>query len=398
MPEFDYEYADPQGNLHKGRLEADSAAEAVRRLNVDGQTVLDVSERATPSASGLRRRLSAQEVVVALHELATLLEAGVSLSDAVQAESRGSHHPALAEAFANIGTRLGRGENFLSALRECRLPLPDYVFQLVEAGELSGRLAAALRQAVSQLEYDNKVVADFRGALAYPAILIVAGLAAVAFVFIFVVPRFSNLLDEGNNLPLLAEVILRTGLWFNDNSVLVFAAAGGAVALAVLLLRQAAFRQRLFDLLALLPVLKDWFSEADTARWASVMSAMLSSRVELMDALGLASRGIRISRRRSGIEQAAGDVRSGAALSDALERRDALTATGYNLVRVGEQSGKLAEMLRSLATLYEENSSRRMKRFLNLVEPLSILLIGGFLGTIMVGIILAITSINEGVL
>ena len=128
------------------------------------------------------------------------------------------------------------------------------------------------------------------------------------------------------------------------------------------------------------------------------MSAMLTSRVELMDALGLALRGIRISRRRSGLEQAAGDVRSGAALSDALERRDALTATGYNLVRVGEQSGQLAEMLRSLATLYEENSSRRMKRFLNLVEPLAILLIGGFLGTIMVGIILAITSINEGVL
>ncbi len=398
MPEFDYEYADAQGNMHKGSMAADSAVEAVRRLNVNGQTVVDVSERAAPSAGLLRRRLSAQEVVVALHELATLLEAGVSLSDAVLAQGRGSHHPALAEAFANMATRLGRGENFLSALRACNLPLPDYVLQLVEAGELSGRLAQALRQAVSQLEYDNKVAADFRGALAYPAILIVAGLAAVMFVFVFVVPRFSNLLDEGNDLPLLAEVILRTGLWFNDNSALVFAVAGGAVAATVLLLRQAAFRQRLYDFLALLPVLKDWFSEADTARWASVMSAMLTSRVELMDALGLALRGIRISRRRGGLEQAAGDVRSGAALSDALERRDALTATGYNLVRVGEQSGQLAEMLRSLATLYEENSSRRMKRFLNLVEPLAILLIGGFLGTIMVGIILAITSINEGVL
>ncbi|MCY3641528.1 MAG: type II secretion system F family protein, partial [Gammaproteobacteria bacterium] len=119
MPEFDYEYADRQGNLHRGSMAAESAVEAVRRLNVNGQTVVDVSERAAPSAGFLRRRLSAQEVVVALHELATLLEAGVSLSDAVLAQGRGSHHPALAEAFANMATRLGRGENFLSALRSC---------------------------------------------------------------------------------------------------------------------------------------------------------------------------------------------------------------------------------------------------------------------------------------
>ena len=85
-------------------------------------------------------------------------------------------------------------------------------------------------------------------------------------------------------------------------------------------------------------------------------------------------------RRRAGLERTASDLRSGVALSAALERQDALTPTGYNLIRVGEQSGQLAEMLRSLANLYRENSSRRMARFLNLVEPVAILLIGGFWG------------------
>ena len=398
MPDYDYEYVDRQGALHRGQVQADSLDEAVRRLQDNGQTIVEVVERRPAPAGLLRRRLRTQDVTVALHELATLLEAGVSLGDAVLAQSRGSHHPLLVEAFSRIGLELTRGRSFLESLTDSRLPLPDYVFQLVAAGELSGQLAEALRQAVAQLEYDRKVAADFRSALTYPAILIAAGLAAVLFVFVFVVPRFSNLLSEGSDLPLLSEVILRIGLWFNDNSLLVLIAALGGVALAVLLLRQAGFRQRLLDIGARLPVLKDWFSEADTARWASVMSAMLFSRVELMDALILAMRGVRVSRRRAGLERTAAELRSGVALSAALERQNALTPTGYNLIRVGEQSGQLAEMLRSLANLYQENSSRRMARFLNLVEPMAILLIGGFLGLIMVGIILAITSINEGML
>ena len=218
------------------------------------------------------------------------------------------------------------------------------------------------------------------------------------FVFVFVVPQFTNLLEQADDLPLLAEVVLRTGAWFNDNALLVAAGAVALIAILITVFRRPAVRQRFMDSLARLPLLSEWLSEADTAKWASVMSAMLASRVELMDALGLAARGVRISRRRAGLGRAEADVRGGVSLAEALEKQDALTPTGYNLVRVGEQSGQLAEMLRSLATLYEQNSTRRMKRFLNLIEPLAILLIGGFLGSIMIGVILAMTSVNEGVL
>ena len=104
---------------------------------------------------------------------------------------------------------------------------------------------------------------------------------------------------------------------------------------------------------------------------------------------------MRISRRRITLDRVVADVKSGSPLSASLEKQQALTPTGYNLIRVGEQSGQLAEMLRALATLYENNSARRMKRVLALIEPLAILLIGSVLGTIMLGLILAITSANE---
>ena len=398
MPEYDYEIVDSAGQASRGRVESTSRADAVRQLSRDGQTVVAVDEHRTPALGGWRRGLGAQDVTVAFNELATLLESGVPLGDAVTAQGRGTHHPRLAAAFEGMARELMRGQSYLETLRESGLPLPDYVYQLVEAGELSGRLAEALRGAVRQMEYDLRVAADIRGALAYPSILIVAGIAAVLIVFVFVVPQFSNLLESDADLPLLASAVLNAGVWFNANAWLLLVAVAAVAGIGAALARREGFRRGLTDAVARLPVVRGWLSEVDTAKWASVMGAMLESRVELMDALGLASRGVRISRRKELLDRAADDVRSGVALSAALEQQDALTPTGYNLIRVGEQSGRLAEMMRALAKLYEENSARRMRRVLTFIEPVAVLLIGGFLGTIIIGMILAITSVNEIVL
>ena len=397
MQEYEYEVVDRSGRLVKGQAEAGSVTELVRSLSADGHTVVEVNERraAAAHAGGFRRGLRRQDLAIAFHELATLLESGVTLADAVLAQARGSHHPALVAGFRSIAQALMRGQSLREALRADEFALPEYVYHLVEAGELSGRLAQSLRQAVEQMRYDQRVAAEMRSALLYPSILVVSGIAAVLLVFVFVVPQFSNLLNDANELPLLSEAVLRAGVWFNEHWWWLVGALAAGAALGATLARQPAVRQQVRDALAVLPVLGGWFAEMDTAKWASVMGAMLTSRVELMDALGLASRGVRTSRRRAALEQVTGDVRGGTALSAALEKRGALTPTGYNLLRVGEQSGQLAQMLRALAALYEENSTRRMKQLLTLIEPVAILLIGGFLGVIMIGIILAITSVND---
>ena len=105
--------------------------------------------------------------------------------------------------------------------------------------------------------------------------------------------------------------------------------------------------------------------------------------------------GRRPGSRRARMGEVTRAVRGGSSLADALEDHDALTATGYNLVRVGERSGKLASMLDSLARLYEEAGRNRMKRVLILLEPIAILVIGSMIGTIILGVILAITSAND---
>ena len=395
MPQYDYELVNGDGELTKGQMEAASTAEVTRRLGGEGHTVVAVTETPPPAPSLFRRRLRPVDVVVGLRELATLLRSGVPLGEAVRSQGQGSYHPALADAFTRMSRELVRGANFLAALRAAELPLPDYVYHLIEAGEQTGRLAASLGQAVEQMEVDERVAADMRSALAYPTILVASGIAAVLAVFVFVVPRFANLLEGGKELPMISNIVLGAGLWFNDNVWLVVLVLAAIVAVLVVLFRNRKFRQRAVDAIARFPLLGQWYTEADTARWASSMGAMLESRVEMIAALRLAARGVRISRRRTILDRALVDVRGGENLSAALDKHNALTPTGYNLVRVGEQSGQLAEMMRALATLYEENSARRMKRVLTLIEPVAILLIGAVLGAIMIGVILAMVTINE---
>ena len=234
--EYEYQAVDREGQALRGTLEAASPADVARQLARDGRTAVEVKEHRPRSAVPTwHRRLRAADLVVAFRELATLVGSGVTLADAVLAQSRGSGQPVLAAAFANIGQDLLRGKSFGEAVRECSLPLPEYVHQLIEAGELSGELPRSLREAVEQMEYDERVAADMRGALTYPAILVASGIAAVLIVFVVVVPKFSDLLREDANLPLLASAVLGAGVWFNHNTwlfvVLLVGAALGGVAL-----------------------------------------------------------------------------------------------------------------------------------------------------------------------
>ena len=173
----------------------------------------------------------------------------------------------------------------------------------------------------------------------------------------------------------------------------------GVVAVAMtwlgLALRKPEARARGYERLERLPVVGTWRVEAETARWARILAILLINKVPLLDALALAQAGVNAPGRRLRLEEAARGVRGGTTLADSLEQQDTLTATGYNLIRVGERSGELPAMLLSLARLCEESGRGRMKQFLALLEPAAILVIGSMIGRIMIGIILAITSANE---
>jgi len=397
MPNYRFQALNAQGATLEGTLQATGEREAARQLDQRGLTVLSLAPATAGAGTARKRvtRLRAQDLIVAFHELATMLQSGVALAEAVSSQARSAHHPRIVDAFSSISTALRRGQPFSDALAATGLPLPGYFGILVRAGEQSGLLAQSLADGVAQLEYDHQVRGEIRQALTYPAVLVVAGLGAVVLMFTFVVPKFASLLDRGADLPLLASIVLHGGLFARNYIGWLLAGLAVVVVLAVRAWSRPTVRAGLYDRLERMPVVGPWRVESETAGWAKILATLLANRVPLLDALGLARDGVRSPQRSARLEEAARAVRAGVPLADALEEQAALTATGYNLVRVGERSGELPAMLRSLGRLCEDAGRVRMKQFLALLEPAAILVIGSAIGVIMIGIILAITSAND---
>jgi general secretion pathway protein F len=375
--QFRYEAVDSQGKTLQGQVEAAGEREAGRMIRDQGLTVVGIGPAGGTSATAAgaaSRRAGEKEKALVMRELAILLKAGVPLAEAV--ESIGASHGAteLGNTFAHLHRKLRGGERFSEALRSAPTKWPDYLHQLTQAGEHTGKLAGALESAANQMEYEQRIAAEVRSALLYPAFLVISGIAATLVIFIVVVPRFANIL-KGNRsqVPDISVWVLTAGMFVRENLLWVSLGAAALVMAAVAVLANPEYRARLLHIVARLPLLGPWLVQAEIGRWAAMLGTLLENHVPLLKAMELAQQGVRLDPMRAGFEHAARDVRGGKSVVDALS----------------------ATMLRALATLHENAGRERLKRFLTLLEPVAILLIGGVIGIVMAAVMLAITSMSN---
>lgn len=400
LQSFQYEAVDGAGRVLTGRLEASGERDAQRTLEGQGLTVVSLAgakpQAAKTGAFGFQRGVTAQDRILALKQLALLLKAGVPLVQGIGTLKNQATHPTLAEAFAGMEKRLRTGDTFTNALATALPSLPSYVNQLAAAGEAIGHLGQALDDAAAQMAYDRQVRQDIRNALTYPSILIVAGITAVLFIFIVVVPRFSAMVANAKEpLPWISAVVIKTGMFLSANKLILLLAVAGAGWYAWTAFKNPKRQAQVREFLGGLPLIGIWLREAEVARWASMLGTMLANGVDLIKALQLARDGVNLAGLRDRLDQATKLVRSGQSLSSAIASQQAFSDTALSLIQVGEESGELPMMLKSLATLYEDTARQRMKQFLLFLEPAAILFIGIVVGGIVAAIMLAITSVNQ---
>ncbi len=395
--EFRYQATGTTGQKVSGHIPATNQTEAVRLLQQQGLTPT-LLELDTAKGTKKRGRASAQDRRLAMRELATLLKAGIPLGEAVESLAEAHIASQIGEAFFRVHTALRGGARFSAALSDSSLILPAYVYQMTAAAEMTGKLAQALADAATQMEYEERVQQEMRNALIYPSVLVLSGIGATLLTFIVVVPKFANLLKNSRaDLPSLSVWVLQMGLFVKENLLWL-----GLGVLALIFSGVAAFsrpgvRAWAWKRLAQAPLLGRWFVDMEIGRWAALLGILLENRVPIVRAMELAQEVVRLDAMRFKFQLALRDLRAGKRLADALTSTYMFAPTGLNLIKVGERSGELATMLRTLATLYETAATQRMKRFLILLEPVAILLIGAVIGTIMIAIMMAITGLSTSV-
>lgn len=394
---YEYKALNAEGGVIHSIVVADNQLAAIKLLQKQGLKPIALQELVQKPKSYTRHgRIKDQDMMIYMHQLATLLESEVSLREAVQSLADSEGYPAIAQKFVSVLDCITRGDSFLEAVIAADMNLPRYFAPLIEAGELAGNMAQAIRNGVDQWEYELEVARELKSALTYPSILIMTGIGAIVTIFIMVVPKFTNLLDKADaDLPFLALLVLGAGKLFNEYWYLFIVLLVGAVVAAVSVFSDSAKRQKAYDILGGLPLVGDWLVEVNIARWGALLATLLDNRVPLIKSLDMAAKGVHLSKVKARLVHVIQLVQSGSPLATALKETHAITTTGYNLVSAGERAGQLPKMLHSLAKVYSNSSKTKMKRVLSLVEPIAILAIGLVAGTIMMGIILAITSVND---
>jgi general secretion pathway protein F len=210
------------------------------------------------------------------------------------------------------------------------------------------------------------------------------------------VPRFATMFQgKFDKLPLLSYLVIAFGMWFRQHLVLALASILGAGIVAGYALTRPRFREMALGWLSRVPILRSWLRDIEIARWAAVLARLLENRVPLIQSLELARTVLRGRVAQLRLSQVEREVRGGAALAAALDGSAFLAGSALTLIRVGERSGNLAEMVRSIATIYGDSVRHRTRIALSIIEPVAIVLIGGVIGLIAMAIFLAITSINN---
>jgi general secretion pathway protein F len=396
--EYSYEAVNRDGQVMKGQIQAGSQADALRILKDQDLTPVVVAEAGSgPKTSGRRAAKSASidDKAIVFRELATLLAAGVPLAEAVDSTSLAHGDTQIGASFGLVYAQLRGGAPLSQALQAAELELPEYVFQLVGAGELTGKLAQALHSATDQMEYEQKIRQEMRNALIYPSILVFSGIAATLLIFIVVVPKFTNMLKNTHaKIPAISVWVLKTGLFVKEN-LLWFGLGSAAIIFGIaFLLSNPKARKQLMEAISHLPLIGAWLVDTEIGRWAAMLGTLLDNRVPIVRAMELAESGVQLKAVSHKLQLAVRDLRAGKKLADALALHRTVNPMGINLVRVGERTGELPGMLKTLGKMYENASRERMKRFLILLEPATILIVGCVIGFIMVAIMLAITSLS----
>ncbi|MCD0420810.1 type II secretion system F family protein [Rubrivivax sp. JA1024] len=393
---YRYTAYDASGQRVQGVVQADAADAALAALRAQRLDVVDIQEPREPRGPALRRgRIGVAERVVLLQELGTLLGAGVPLGEAAPSLEAAYAGTPLAQPLARLAREVRNGVPLGQALRRADVGLPAHALSLVDSGEAAGRMSDSLLGAARQLEEERQVMQQFRSALVYPSVLVVAGIAAVLIIFIAVVPRFAGLLKSGRaEIPALSRWVIEGGQSLQAHWPLVL---GGAVLLGAAVsaaLRSASTRQALLDLMARLPIVGPWLWSGEIGRWAGLTGTLLEHRVPLIDALALGAQASGLSVLRRHLARAQAEVRRGRPLSEVLAEQGWIAATRLNLVRVGERTAELPRLLQELGRLHADAARQAQQRVLALIEPLAIVLIGGVIGVIMAAVVMAVTAMN----
>lgn len=397
MTLYRYKAANPGGEVAEGEIDAIDEAHAIVQLQAAGNVPIRIRP-ARGSLSILRRRsgIRSADVQVFTQELATLLGAGLPLDRSLQILIDLAEDPRLKRMTAAVLERVRGGAALSDALEAQTGSFSRFYVNMVRAGEMGGALEDVLGRLSDYLIRARELRDTVVSALIYPAILLSVSVISVAVLMVFVVPNFTQLFEDSERaLPMLTQVVVGSAEWLGNYW---WALLLGLLAI-LLYLRQALERpaQRLrWDRRVLrVPLVGDLVRKIELARFSRSVGTLLGNGVPLLAALSIVRETLGNRALAEGMGGALEGLKQGQGMSEPLLSADLFPRLGLQMMKVGEETGRLEEMLLQVAVIYDREVRTAVQRLLSLLEPLLIVTLGLIIALIIIAILIALVSVNE---
>jgi len=407
VPDFAYQALDRSGALVAGVIQADnqeSGAERVRALGLFPTAVAPARDQrrsevaAAANGARLAGRVSRVDVVLFTRQLADLVEAGLPLDRALTVLQRQTDSASLRARVVKIQEEVRGGKSLSDALAQFPREFPDLFVNMVHAGESTGQLGQVLERLASYLEREMTRKAQLLSALTYPSVLILVAVSAITFLLTFVIPRLSSVFEElGRALPLPTVILLAVvGFIINYWPFLIAGLVVGVLAVRQLLATPAG--RAVFDSWTMqVPLLGKLQRRIVSSRFVRSLGTMLSGGVPILDSLEISRDAVGNVSAVRAVDRVREAIRQGESLADAMAATDFFLPVAVHMAAVGEETGRLPAMLIRTADSLDFEIDSQIRRLVTLVEPLIVLLMGAFVGFVVLSILLPVFEANLAV-
>lgn len=401
MKRFTYHAKDKlTGQILKGSIQADSERTAGRLLIDQGYIPESITEEGFEDPlTKVRNRITAKERIIFTRQLATLIGAGLPLSMSLRTvaeQTRGKGMKAVAE---EILTAVESGKSLYEAFSEYPRLFNGVYLALIQAGEKSGTLDLALRRLADQEEKDAAMIAKIRGALVYPVIILLVIIGVLAFMMVMVVPQVQDLYaDMGQEMPVLTQVLVGLANFFSSVGWLLVVILVVLIGGGFYMVKRTKMGRHAADWFKVrVPIFGALYRKLYVSRFARTAEMMLATGVPMLDSIQISIESMNNVVVEEEFKKSLADIKGGKTLSESLTGLEFMLPLVPQMAGIGEQSGKIDEMLGRAAGVYEAEVDEQITNLATAIEPILMVIMAGLIGLVIGGTLLPIYSLVNSV-
>ncbi len=397
---FEYKALTDAGERQTGNIEAASKDLAIENLQHKGLIITSITEASKASSTQLLsflNKVPMKEIVFMSRQIATLFEAHVSAYKAFSLVSEQAENPTLKQQLHNVTSDLSSGVSITEALSRYPDTFSNFYINMVKSGEESGKLSETFTFLAEYMERQYELTRKIRGALIYPIFVIVVFFGVMVLMLRFIVPKLGEMITQsGQPIPVFTKIVLGISNVFVEYGLYMLLAFIALVTTAVMFLKSENGKEWLDNAKLKMPAIKTLYNKLYLARIADNLDTMLSSGIPIIRTLEVTAGivGNRVYSRV--IKEVSEEVKAGINLSNAFAKHKEIPNMLSQMVRVGEETGMLGQVLKTLGRFYKREVDAAVDNIVSLIEPLMIIVLGAGVGILLVSVLMPIYNVASG--